>query len=821
MAASADFNLFTPAQESDLGDAIAEHLQRTIPIVHAGAQTAYLEALGARVLAHMPATAIRFRYFLVDIPTPNAFVLPGGRVYLSRKLVAFVQGEDELAGILGHEFGHVLARQGSRRISRVLRSGLGVHTVGDRADVFARYNQILDGAARTAATPSNYVDDEVAADQLSLYAIAAAGYDPAAMVAFFDRLTENSGITGGALSDFFTITRPESKRVREMVRTLSTFPAACRNTATRPAPAAFEAWRKAVAELPAVRAVASVAPVHTLTPRLHPGLRYLTFSPDGKWLVSQHESGAVLLATAPLAVRVLIPTATTHRVVFGPDSRTLHLLTPTHRLETWDLATATRQSVREVVTGTVHCAETLLAPGGRVLACRTGQNEVRLYDAASDALVASREFELDEGALPLQLAFSQDGRYFLTSPRAGTSSDPPWAYDLAKRANVAIPGPLRSQLPGGFLFGEANRLVTSRGHFAWPGGEAIPPVAPPSTGVTPLPAVFDIFQTVYAAERDPGVLALYPIGKSEPTAVVALPDSALFDVRAAAISADLNRIALANASRTGLWTLDGSQPAATLLPAAAARFLDDDRLQLHLPGQSVMLERRANGIADAWKIPEGERHLLRGPVLYQLTATGAGNKRRDSITVRDAADRSTLWQTTLPPDAAETFTGDEVVVTVFPLESKTAKQALRNPALRERLFEGRKPIGRLLQILGARDGKELGWIAIEEPAVQPQRVRVHGETVFIGDSENRVHVYNLKSGQSAGKVFGRLIAVSSDGNLLCVENESGDARVHETAKLGERARWQLDGNILAGRFDREGKRLLLVSSLQNVFIVRP
>lgn len=819
MAASTEFNLFTPAQESDLGDAIAEHLQRTIPIVHAGAETAYLEGLGARLLAHMPATAIRFRYALVDIPTPNAFVLPGGRVYISRKLVAFVRTEDELAGILGHEFGHVLARQGSRRMTRVLRSGLGVQSVGDRADVFARYNQILDGAARTPAAPSKYVDEEVAADQLSLYALAAAGYDPAAMVAFFDRLTENNGVTGGALSDFFTITRPESKRVREMSRTLGTLPAACRDTATRPATAAFEAWRKAVAELPAVRAVSSVAPIQGLSPRLHPELRNLTFSPDGKWLVAQHESDAVLLATAPLAVRLQIPTATAHRAVFSPDSGTLHLLTHTHRLETWSLATLTRQSVREVVTGTANCVETLLAPGGRALACRTGQNEIRLYDAATDALVATREFELDQGARPPQLAFSPDGRYFLTAARAGTSSDPPWAYDLDKRANVVLPGPLRAQLPGGFVFAGANRLAAMRAHFAWPGGEPLPPVALPSPGVTPAPAVFDVFQSVYAAEREPGVLGVYPVGKSEPSATVQLPEAALFDVRAAAISPDLNRIVLSNASRTGLWTVDGSQPGAMMLPATAARFRDDGRPQLNIAGQIVTLERRAILIADAWKIPDGERHLLRGPVLYQLTATGEGNKRKDSITVRDAADRAVLWQTTLPPDAAETFTGDEVVVTVFSLESKTAKQALRNPALRERLFEGRKPAGRILQILGARDGKELGWIAIEEPAVHPQRVRVHGETVFVGDAENRVHVYRLGRGQRAGQVFGRLIAVSGDGKRMCIENEPGDVRVHETAQFAELARWQLDGNVLAGRFDGAGKRLLLVTALQNVFLL--
>ncbi len=854
MAASGEFNLFTPAQESDLGDAIAEHVQRTIPIVHSRTETAYLEALGARLLVHMPATAIRFRYFLVDIATPNAFVLPGGRVYISRKLVAFVQSEDELAGVLGHEFGHVLARQGSRRMTRVLRSGLGVQSIGDRADVFARYNQILDGSSRAAAPPK-YVDDEVAADQLSLYALAAAGYDPAAMVTFFDRLTENNGVTGGVMSDFLTLTRPESKRVREMARTLASLPANCRDTASRPPTSAFASWRQAVADLPAVRAVASVASAHTLTPRLRPELRYVTFSPDGKWLAAQDESGIVVLATDPLAVRLHIPSATNRRVVFGSDSRTLHLLTPTYRLEIWDLPSATRRSVREVVTGTSGCAEALLAPGGRALACRTGENAMRLYDAATDALIASREFEIEGGAKTPQLTFSPDGRYFVVSPRTDTSPDGPWAFDLEKRANVAIPGPVRALLPGGFAFVAADRLAAIRANaparsalFAWPGGEVLQALALPAGSVegvakgpylilrpfqggpaglfdirdgsvTPSSGAVDAFDTLIAGERETGGLGLQTVGKGETGSGAPLPDAALFDVRAAAISSDLNRIALSNTSRTGVWTLDGSQPPAMLGPATSARFRDDGRLQLNTPGQIQVVEGPSARVVDTWKLPEGERHLLRGPVLYQFTATGEGDKRRDSITVRDAATRAVLWQATLPLDAAETFTGDEVVVTIYPIESKTARLALRSPAVRERLFEGRKPAGRILRLLGARDGKELGWIAIEEPAVHPQRIRVHGETVFVGDAENRVHVYVLGRGQSMGRVFGRLIAASSDGKLMCVENEPGDIRVHETVKMTERARWQLDGNVLAGRFDGKGTRLLAVTSTQNVFLL--
>jgi predicted Zn-dependent protease len=161
MAASNELNLFTPSQELDLGDAIAEHMQRGIPIVAAPGEIGYLEKLGERLLAHMPPTEIKFRFHLIDIPQANAFVVPGGRVYVSRKIIAFVRSEDELAGILGHEFGHVLARQGSRRMTRVMKDAMGVNAIGDRADVFAQYNRLLDGVAKKRVRGAKYVDEEV------------------------------------------------------------------------------------------------------------------------------------------------------------------------------------------------------------------------------------------------------------------------------------------------------------------------------------------------------------------------------------------------------------------------------------------------------------------------------------------------------------------------------------------------------------------------------------------------------------------------------------------------------------------------------------
>jgi hypothetical protein len=881
MAASNELNLFTPSQELDLGDAIAEHMQRGIPIVAAPGEIGYLEQLGARLLAHMPPTEIQFRFQIIDIPQANAFVLPGGRVYVSRKIIAFVRSEDELAGILGHEFGHVLARQGSRRMTRVMKSAMGVSAIGDRADVFAQYNRLLDGVAKKRVSGAKYVDEEVAADQLSIYALARAGYDPEAMIGFFDRLTENKGATGGVVSDFFSLTTPESKRVREMTRTLAGLPAGCRDAKGRPSADAFESWRKRVAELPSVRIVTTLAPLQPLIPRLRPDIRHVTFSPDGKWVAAQDDSGVQILTVDPFLARFRIPAPDAQKAVFSPDAKEISFLTSTQRVERWELATGKRLRVRDVVTGTAACAQRVLAPGGRWLACRTPANDLRLYDVETSMQVAHKEFDVspmaqllmtiqgaanrDEEFRLLLFAFSPDGKYFLASPRGGTSLEAPWAYDLEARANLPLPGPLKATLPGGFAFLGPDRVAAVKpgdpnksAIFRWPGGEVEQRVAIPNVwiegatrgdylilrpfqehaaavmdvgksmvikaGRTPA---LDIFGAWYVAERGTGELGLYSIDKSEPKAVAILPEGDLGRLRASAISPDLRRVVISTGTRSGLWKLGGEEQPALMRGLDGAAFVNNDEVVVDLPKfqkeerRIVTVNLATRKAVEPWTVPEAKQLRFRGTVLVERELVGEGPKRRVLLKALDSRTRGTLWETALEPEARETFVTEDAVVSVFVVESKFAKQVLRDPAVRERLFGGRKPAGRILQVLAARTGKELGMVAVEEPALRIQTIAVRGDGVFISDAQNRVHVYDLATGQTRGRVFGRAVALDAAGARLCVENEAGDVRVHETRQMAELGRWQLDGLTLTGRFDETGKRLLLLSARQSVYLLTP
>ena len=218
LSAPTEPNIFSDEQEIYLGDAVAEHIQRNYKVIEDPEITTYLKNIGERLTKNLPLNKLRFQFFLVDLPDANAFVIPGGRIYVSRKLIAAALNEDELAGIIAHELGHLVAHESAIDLTRTFKELLGVTSLTDRRDVFAKYNQLIENLNRKpdAFKPRDREKGQLFADQVGLYALVAAGYDAGAMVSFWDRLADTQGKKGNWLSDLFGNTRPEQRRLREM-----------------------------------------------------------------------------------------------------------------------------------------------------------------------------------------------------------------------------------------------------------------------------------------------------------------------------------------------------------------------------------------------------------------------------------------------------------------------------------------------------------------------------------------------------------------------------------------------------------------------------
>ncbi|MXO64747.1 M48 family metalloprotease [Altericroceibacterium endophyticum] len=167
-----------------------------------GPQAQYVERIGARmgVESGLGASTDTFEVTLLNSSVNNAFAVPGGYVYVTRQLVGLMNNEAELAGVLGHEIGHVAARHSARRqqtaqrnqLLGVLGQVLSGAILGDSA--LGRLGQEISSTAPQLATLSYSRSQELEADALGITYLESAGYDPHAMATVLTSLARQNNL---------------------------------------------------------------------------------------------------------------------------------------------------------------------------------------------------------------------------------------------------------------------------------------------------------------------------------------------------------------------------------------------------------------------------------------------------------------------------------------------------------------------------------------------------------------------------------------------------------------------------------------------------
>ncbi len=192
----------SPEREAALGRQEAAKVAEQIGLVETPALSAYVADLGARLAKHSPRTDVQYHFAVADMEAPNAFALPGGWIYVSRGLLAICNSEDELAGVIGHEIGHVAARHSASRESRSIGVGLltllGVLAAGAAGGEGAAQTVAQLGQVAGAGLIATYGrDQERQADRVGQELAARAGYDPAAISSFLGTLGRESALRAG------------------------------------------------------------------------------------------------------------------------------------------------------------------------------------------------------------------------------------------------------------------------------------------------------------------------------------------------------------------------------------------------------------------------------------------------------------------------------------------------------------------------------------------------------------------------------------------------------------------------------------------------
>src|SRR4030042_2542610 len=184
----------TVKEEKEMGDKLALQIQQNVDMVNDPLITEYVDQIGRRLLEEVHGRRFDYHFYVVKEQEPNAFAIPGGHIFVTSGLIRFVDTEDELAGVIGHEIAHSVLRHIDKAMDRAKR--LSLLTL---AAIIA--GAFLTRDARGAATLTTGAmamaqslmlkytrENEAEEDQKGTKYLTDAGYGSQAMVTFLKKI---------------------------------------------------------------------------------------------------------------------------------------------------------------------------------------------------------------------------------------------------------------------------------------------------------------------------------------------------------------------------------------------------------------------------------------------------------------------------------------------------------------------------------------------------------------------------------------------------------------------------------------------------------
>jgi predicted Zn-dependent protease len=193
-----EFTLMTEAQEIAMGRDADAQVRAEMGIYDDPELTKYVSDIGLKLAKLSERPNLPWQFAVVDQPAINAFALPGGFIYVTRGILPYLDNEAELAGVLGHEIGHVTARHSVRQYSRTIGGVAALGAIGIFVPAARPFGQMSQQALGLLFLKYGRAD-ELQADQLGARYEASGGWDPAGvpgMLATLGRLDESTDRKG-------------------------------------------------------------------------------------------------------------------------------------------------------------------------------------------------------------------------------------------------------------------------------------------------------------------------------------------------------------------------------------------------------------------------------------------------------------------------------------------------------------------------------------------------------------------------------------------------------------------------------------------------
>lgn len=217
-----DFNLISLDEEWQLGQQLEAEIARQVQLVNDPTTVNFINRIGQRIVNETELANVPWEFHVVADPSINAFNIPGGHVYVNTGLIQQVDDVAELAGVMGHEIAHGVARHATERLTKAygLQIGAGVLLGQDPGLIAQIATQILGQGAIAKFSR----DDEREADELGVRYLYEARYDPNGMVELFQKLLREQRSSPGAVAQFFSTHPLTENRIRDVQREIAQLP---------------------------------------------------------------------------------------------------------------------------------------------------------------------------------------------------------------------------------------------------------------------------------------------------------------------------------------------------------------------------------------------------------------------------------------------------------------------------------------------------------------------------------------------------------------------------------------------------------------------
>ena len=215
-------SLLSEADEIAIGQQQDAEIRREMGVYNDEALQRYVNDIGQQLarLSHRP--NLPWSFTIVDNPAINAFALPGGYIYLTRGILAYLDDEAELAGVLGHEIGHVTARHAAQAYTRQAQASVGLAILSIFVPGAAPFAD-LGSAGLSVLFLRHGREAELEADRLGVEYGSGAGYDPAGVPRFLATLARVDALSERGVPNWLSTHPDPGSRVTKAEPVASKF----------------------------------------------------------------------------------------------------------------------------------------------------------------------------------------------------------------------------------------------------------------------------------------------------------------------------------------------------------------------------------------------------------------------------------------------------------------------------------------------------------------------------------------------------------------------------------------------------------------------